>query len=259
MMARALALNGAHKVYIIGRREAALESAAKSVTTNNIIPIVGDVTSKKSLKSIADRVEKEVGYINVLIANSGIGGPQAKITPETTLEDFQRQMWEMDFDDYVNTFSVNTAAVWYTVMAFLMLLDKGNEKGNVEQRSQVIATSSIGGFNRLAPGGYAYGQSKAGTTLMMKQLATALAPYRIRSNAICPGREFDLTYHSYCEMLTARQYIHQTWQHPLLQRRIISFLPALFLWSAWGRKRRWRVLYSTWRVWREGTVMGICW
>jgi NAD(P)-dependent dehydrogenase (short-subunit alcohol dehydrogenase family) len=102
-------------------------------------------------------------------------------------------MWETNFDDYVCKFSVNTGAVWYTIVAFLTLLDKGNKKGNVEQRKQVIATSSIGGFNRLAPGGYAYGQSKAGTTLMMKQLATALAPYRIRSNAICPGRKFGLT------------------------------------------------------------------
>ncbi len=190
MMAQALAANGAHRVYIIGRRQAALESAAKSVTTGNIIPIVGDVTSKECLKSIADQIEKEVGYINVLIANSGIAGPQAKITPATTLEDFQKQMWEADFDEYVETFSVNTAAVWYTVMAFLLLLDKGNKKGNVQQRSQVIATSSIGGYNRAAPGGYAYGQSKAGTTHMMKQLATALSPYRIRSNAICPGCKF---------------------------------------------------------------------
>jgi NAD(P)-dependent dehydrogenase (short-subunit alcohol dehydrogenase family) len=190
MMARALAANGAHRVYIIGRREAALESVAKSVTTDNIIPVVGDVTSKDSLKSIAGRIEKEIGYINVLIANSGIGGPQAKITAETTLEDFQKQMWETDFEEYVKTFSVNSAAVWYTVMAFLILLDKGNKKGNVQQRSQVIATSSIAGFNRTAPGGYAYGQSKAATTHMVKQLATALSPYRIRSNAICPGCEF---------------------------------------------------------------------
>jgi NAD(P)-dependent dehydrogenase (short-subunit alcohol dehydrogenase family) len=190
MMARALAANGAHRVYIIGRREAALESVAKSVTTDNIIPVVGDVTSKDSLKSIAGRIEKAIGYINVLIANSGIGGPQAKITAETTLEDFQKQMWETDFEEYVKTFSVNSAAVWYTVMAFLILLDKGNKKGNVQQRSQVIATSSIAGFNRTAPGGYAYGQSKAATTHMVKQLATALSPYRIRSNAICPGCEF---------------------------------------------------------------------
>jgi NAD(P)-dependent dehydrogenase (short-subunit alcohol dehydrogenase family) len=94
MMARALALNGAHKVYIIGSREAALECASKSVTTGNIIPIVGDVTSEESLKSIADLIEQEVSYINLLIANLGIEGPQTKITPEVALEGFQKQMWE---------------------------------------------------------------------------------------------------------------------------------------------------------------------
>lgn len=192
MMARTLAINGAHRVYIVGRREDALQRVAKSVGIGNIIPIVGDVTSKDSIKNVSDQVEKEIGFVNVVIANSGIGGPQSKITPQTSLEDFQKQLWEVDFNDYLQTFTVNTVAVWYTVIAFLQLLDKGNKKGNVEQRSQVIATSSIAGFNRTAPGGWAYGQSKASTTHMMKQLATALAPYRIRSNALCPGCEFFL-------------------------------------------------------------------
>lgn len=47
MMARALALNGASKVYIIGRRKEKLEETANSVSTKNIIPLVGDVTSKE--------------------------------------------------------------------------------------------------------------------------------------------------------------------------------------------------------------------
>jgi len=82
---------------------------------------------------------------------------------------------------------LNTVAVWYTVVAFLGLLDAGNKNANVEQKSQVIATSSIGGFNRNVPGGFAYGQSKAATTHMMKQLATNLAPLGIRSNILAPG------------------------------------------------------------------------
>jgi len=187
MMARALALNGASKVYIVGRREETLKSAAESVTTGNVIPLVGDVTSKESLQSVVKKISDEVGYINVLIANSGIGGPQAKITDQTSIQGFQEQFLETSFDDYVQTFAVNTAAVWYSVVAFLDLLDKGNKMGNVEQKSQVIATSSIGGFNRKVPGGYAYGQSKAATTHLMKQLATGLVPYGIRSNIVCPG------------------------------------------------------------------------
>ena len=74
MMARALALNGAHKVYIVGRRKDVLEKASQSVSTNNIIPLVGDVTSKEALASVVSTVQSEVGYINLLIANSGILG-----------------------------------------------------------------------------------------------------------------------------------------------------------------------------------------
>lgn len=187
MMARALALNGAKKVYIIGRRKDVLEKAAATVDTGNIIPLQGDVTSKEDLASIVKHIEADVGFINVLVANSGIGGPQVATTKDGSIEEFQKGLWESKFEDYVKTFSVNTAAVWYSVVAFLALLDKGNKKGNVEQNSQVIATSSIAGFNKATPGGYAYGQSKAATTHLIKQLATGLVPYEIRSNVIAPG------------------------------------------------------------------------
>lgn len=46
MMTKALALNGVNKVYIIGRRKEVIEAAAKESSQGNIIPIVGDVTSK---------------------------------------------------------------------------------------------------------------------------------------------------------------------------------------------------------------------
>ena len=190
MMAKALALNDAHKVYIVGRRKDALEAAAKESPHGNIIPLVGDVTSKDSLQSVADRIKAEVGYINVLIANSGVLGPQStNITAQSSIEEFQDTMWKMDFADYTNTFTVNVSAVWFSIIAFIGLLDAGNKKGNVPQKSQVIATSSIAGFNRHVPGGYAYGQSKAAVTHLMKQLASNLVPYGIRANVIAPGRK----------------------------------------------------------------------
>ncbi|PMD65421.1 NAD(P)-binding protein [Hyaloscypha bicolor E] len=189
MMARALALNGALKVYIVGRRKEVLEKASKSVSTNNIIPLVGDVTSKEALASIVSQIASEVGYINVLIANSGTLGPQPaqKITSESTAADYQKAWGETSFEDFADTFKLNTVAVWFTIVSFLGLLDAGNKKGNLEQKSQVITTSSIGSFNRNVPGGFAYGQSKAATTHMMKQLATNLAPLGIRSNILAPG------------------------------------------------------------------------
>ena len=191
MMAKALALNGASKVYIIGRRKEVIEKAARESPHGNIIPIVGDVTSKDILRSVAEKIRADVGYVNLFVANSGITGPSSlNITPESSLEDFQSTMWNMDFQEYTNVFAVNVSAVWFSIIAFLDLLDAGNKRKNVEQRSQALITSSIGGFNRKTLGGYAYGQSKAAATHLMKHLATNLVPYNIRANAIAPGCKF---------------------------------------------------------------------
>merc|ERR1711939_869819 len=75
----------------------------------------------------------------------------------------------------------------YGEASFLSFLTREIRKETSSKKSQVIATSSIGGFNRAVPGGFAYGQSKAATTHLMKQLATGLAPFGIRSNTLAPG------------------------------------------------------------------------
>ena len=190
MMAKALVENGAHKVYILGRRIDVLQQAAAAIGKPSVVPLYCDVTSKVSLQSIASVIETDAGYLNLLVCNSGIGGPQVrKPTSDTTLEEFVDQNWSFDFDDFNNTFAVNTTAVWFTAMAFLKLLDAGNKKGNIAQTSQVIATSSIGGFNKAAPGGYVYGQSKAACTHLIKQLAVLLPRWNVRANVIAPGRK----------------------------------------------------------------------
>jgi len=154
----------------------------------NIIPLQGDVTSKESLKSIVEHIEKEDGYINVLIANSGVTGPTVEgLSKTASLTEFQSFFWAQTFPEFTNTYHVNTSAVFFSIIAFLPLLDAGNKTGNVEQKSQVIATSSIGGLSRTAMGGYAYGPSKAATTHLMKTFATSLVPFGIRSNVIAPG------------------------------------------------------------------------
>ncbi|KAM6505901.1 hypothetical protein FSOLCH5_014078 [Fusarium solani] len=179
MIAKVLVQNGA-KVYIAGRRKHMLDEVANSLGPN-VIPVQCDVTSKSGLQEAASFIEKDTGYLNLLVCNSGIGGPQVKqVTAETSLEEWAKGNFDIDYDAYVNTFAVNTASVWYTTMAFLGLLGKGNEKKNVDQTSQVIITSSIAGYNKKAPGGWAYGQSKAGAILAAKQLAVTLPQWGIR-------------------------------------------------------------------------------
>ncbi|KAI8715841.1 hypothetical protein NCS52_01092700 [Fusarium sp. LHS14.1] len=187
-MTRALAENGAKKVYIIGRRKEVLESAVKEIGLDNVIPVQCDVTNRDNLKAAAEFIESDVGYINLLVANSGISGPSGDVPPGATIAQVQETLFNVPMEEFTNTYHVNCTSVFYTAIAFLQLLDKGNKQSNYQcGRSQVIATSSIGSFNRKITAGFAYGTSKAATTLMLKILATYLVPYRIRANVLCPG------------------------------------------------------------------------
>ncbi|EHY52675.1 Short-chain dehydrogenase/reductase PhomF [Exophiala dermatitidis] len=198
MMARALAANGASKVFIIGRREAALKETADSVPGNNIIPLVGDVTSKESLKQCVEKVRAEVDSIDVLVANSGISGPSVPTLDSNRqplpFEKLVDNMWAPEPEAVNTTYGVNVTGIHFTVAAFLPFLQEANKKRpqppsaeNFKPRPQIITTCSIGGFNRQTLGNLSYGPSKAAAIHLTKQLATALVPYDIRANIIAPG------------------------------------------------------------------------
>ncbi|KAH8657668.1 hypothetical protein BX600DRAFT_58259 [Xylariales sp. PMI_506] len=188
MIAQGLEANGAI-VYILGRRLEALESAALTAKHGNIHPIQADVTKKEDLERAVSIIRSDHGFVNVVIANSGISGPPlgGALPPNPSVADLRQQLWAADPAAFTSTYSVNATGVYYTAVAFLELLDEGNKRGNLKQRSQVIATASIGAFNRAAVAGYAYGSSKAATVHLMKQLATGWVPYNIRANVIAPG------------------------------------------------------------------------
>ncbi|KAK4158363.1 hypothetical protein C8A00DRAFT_10828 [Chaetomidium leptoderma] len=211
MMARALADAGAARVYIVGRRVDVLQAAADSINRPSVvIPLYCDVTSKVSLESVVSVVEADVGYLDLLVCNAGVGGPQPQRprgpSEQPTLAEWRESQMAVRCEDFTATFAVNSTAVWYTAMAFLTLLDLGNKApafaanaaattgGGVFQEymlarasSQVVVTSSIAGFNKAAPGGWAYGPSKAAATHIAKMLSNVLPTWGIRVNCICPG------------------------------------------------------------------------
>jgi len=161
----------------------------------NIIPVQGDVTSKADLMQVVHRIELESGYINLLVANAGINGPLFMgLKPNPTLIELRDFLWAPTSEQFLEPYNVNLAAVYYTIVAFLYLLDHGNKKGNVTQRSQVVAISSVGAFTRRPGTGFAYGTSKAAVTHLMKQMSTVLVPYQIRCNVLAPGSEFFYLY-----------------------------------------------------------------
>jgi NAD(P)-dependent dehydrogenase (short-subunit alcohol dehydrogenase family) len=159
-----------------------------------LIPIQGDVTSKDDLHRITATITSTTGFIDLLLANAGIPEPTPpSFPPSISITETQSQLWKTwDPTTFTNTLDVNVSGTFLSVLGFLPLLAAGNEAANVPQRSQVITTSSICGFNRRAPSGFAYAASKAAVTHMTKQLATALAPHGIRCNVLAPGGGFSL-------------------------------------------------------------------
>ncbi len=165
MMTQAFAAGGAAKVYIIGRRKDKLDETAK--LSPNIVPLVGDVTSKESLCQIAEQIKQETGYVNLLCCNSGYMPPPIGVkSTDVSVQEYAKKALEQKTEDWVTTFSTNSVSVVFNTFAFLELLDAGNRKGNCAGRkSQVIVTSSIAGYLRV-PGNFgAYPASKAGMYL----------------------------------------------------------------------------------------------
>ena len=153
--ARALDANGAKAVYIVGRREKVLKEAASTGKNGRIIPLVGDVTDKTSLQAVADHVRKQEGFVNLLFANAGVSGPRVRDYVPTlakgekpSIQDMQEGLWKPEIDEFSNASHVNCSAVFYTAVAFLDLLNAGNQKRNVPMDSNIIVTSSVAGFSR---------------------------------------------------------------------------------------------------------------
>ena len=103
-------------------------------------------------------------------------------------------------EEFTDAFHVNVTATFFTMAAFLELLDVGNKNAMAggygapingskvpSIQSQVIFTSSVGALMRSYFTPPAYGGSKAAILHLAKQAATQLAPYGIRANALAPG------------------------------------------------------------------------
>lgn len=167
-----------------------LFSATKANTAHSVlVPLPGDITSQDGLKAMANKVKEEVGYINVLIANAGMSGPKLEsLKPRYTLADFVSHAWSSPMQEFNDVYGLNCTALYYTVLAFLELLDEGNKKKNYSGgKSQVIATASTASFLRHPRAGYAYLSSKAAVISLIKCFSTFCVPWGIRFNAIAAG------------------------------------------------------------------------
>jgi len=157
--ARLFADEGA-RVVVVGRDAKALEAAAKEL---GALAITADVRDVGALDAMYRRVQQELGAVDVLFANAGIG-PNRMLTDVTP--DF--------FDDVMAT---NLKGAYFTVQRALPFLAPG---------ASIIMMSS-GAAQVGAPGTSVYAASKAAVRSMARTFSAELLQRGVRVNALSPG------------------------------------------------------------------------
>lgn len=153
---------GAH-VFIMGRRQDALDDAVKQIG-RNVTAVRGDAADLDDLDRLYETVRTEKGSIDVLWAHAGMG-EQGKLG-EITEEQFQA------------AFSLNARGTLFTVQKALPLI---NDEGSIIMTG---SNASLGAF----PGWSLYAGSKAVQQAWARVWLNELKDRRIRVNVLTPGQ-----------------------------------------------------------------------
>ncbi|KAF2464763.1 short chain dehydrogenase/reductase family [Lindgomyces ingoldianus] len=194
-MALALDKNGASKVFILGRRAESLNKVAQKAANRTLVPITCDISSKQSLKSAVEQIEKQTPFVNAVIANSGIAGPITSLpprSPDATISSIQEELWNLPFETNRQVMDINLMGSYYTFIAFMHLLEAGNTHAESRGKkdfiqSQFITVASMAAFSRNENVSHLYAASKAALVHLTKTLSTGFATKGIRVNSIAPG------------------------------------------------------------------------
>jgi NAD(P)-dependent dehydrogenase (short-subunit alcohol dehydrogenase family) len=162
---RATALRLAEDGYalgLVGRRSEPLEALAAELA--NAVVAQADVASREQVASAIPKVTSELGGIDALVNNAGVGQSQAVLNESL-------EQWEA-------TLRTNlTGAFLMTQLALPSL---------IERRGSIVNVSSINGL-LAGPGWTSYCVSKAGLIMLAKCVANDYGRHGVRANAVCPG------------------------------------------------------------------------
>lgn len=127
--------------------------------------LAGDVTSETAMDEMARVALSQMGGIDVLYANAGIGG--AGTVDGTSVEDWRRVL------------DVNLTGAWLTARAVVPTM-REQRSGSIVMQASIAAMVGV-------PAAAPYAATKGGVLALARQMATDLGPAGIRVNSICPG------------------------------------------------------------------------
>lgn len=142
-----------------------------------------DVTDKKSVDDLAERVIKDFGKCDFLI--NGAGGNNAKAQPKITefdpkeLEsDEVNGIYNIDMEAFEGVIKLNTMGTVYPLLAFAKYMTK--------QGGSIVNFASMNTYCPLTRN-FAYAMSKAAVANFTQAFAAYFAKCGIRINAVAPG------------------------------------------------------------------------
>lgn len=167
-IARLFAMHGA-KVAINGRDIAALEAIEGEIERGggSALRAVADVTQFTAIEAMRRLVERELGPVDILVANAG--GSRTMSSP---LEEISEADWQASLNG-------NLTATFLTLKSVI--------PGMKQRRSGTIVTVSSAAGRRPHPRSpVAYAAAKAGIQMLTQDVAAQAGPYGIRVNCIAP-------------------------------------------------------------------------
>ena len=144
-----------------------LDATVKGIESmdRRAVKAVADVRSLSELQQAVDTGLSELGKIDIVCANAGIGSWAVA--------------WEMTEQQWKDMIDINLTGVFNTARAALPSMVERGEGGSV------VLTSSTAGLRAYANTAH-YTAAKHGVIGLMKVLAQEAGPHRIRVNAVCP-------------------------------------------------------------------------
>jgi 3-oxoacyl-[acyl-carrier protein] reductase len=155
------------KLALCARDPGKLEAAARDFEREGatVVAVPAGVRRATDISSLVRRIEQELGPIEILVNNAGVGyfGP---------VQDASEANWDTVLD---------------TNLKSVFLLSKAVAPGMIERRSgHIVNIASLSGKSAFA-GGSIYCASKWGLLGLTGSMAEDLRPHGIRVSAVCPG------------------------------------------------------------------------
>lgn len=160
--AQALAKDGAY-VFLVGRRQDALDAAVADIGADRASAIRADVTVQADLDRVATTIQATGRRLDVVFANAGIN-------------EFAT-LGNLTWEHHRTIFDTNVGGIVFAVQASLPLLS---------ERASIILCGSNGDV-KAAPGASVYAASKAAIRSLARSWAAELVDRGIRVNVVAPG------------------------------------------------------------------------